>query len=276
LGRGENEKVYDGFLFVARKLGDPDHWVWQLRPSPFRLFWWLLFKARWRAAEYRAPDGTLITVNRGQYAVALRRLAETTGLSLQETRTALNSLKRCEFLTHEVTHGITVITICNYEFYQDPASYSNTPSNKRLTQSQHKPNTLKNISNTGNTGNNYICEENMNAEEKRIFDEWNNHPHIWPKHRQFTTPMRRGVTARRRTLSVDEICKSIRNYGDSTDPFWVDHREVKKRWGLDIFLSQREGGRVDQFLDGPINEKQRHTGKVGGGRRFLSRGTGSG
>lgn len=114
----------------------------------------------------------------------------------------------------------------------------------------------------------------MKAEEQRIFDEWNAHPKIKPKHRAFTTAMRKGVSARLKTYSVDEICAAIRNYGDSTDGFWVDWRERKRGWTLDVFLSRGEGAKVEQFLPGPIvSGSTRHTGKVGGGRRFLSRGT---
>jgi len=99
-----------------------------------------------------------------------------------------------------------------------------------------------------------IGANKMNEPERLIFDEWNNHARIKPCHRVFTTAMRRGVSARLENYSVEEICRAIKNYGDSNDTFWVENREIKKIWGLGTFLSRGEGEKVEKFLAGPINE----------------------
>jgi hypothetical protein len=41
------------------------------------------------------------------------------------------------------TQGKNVISICNYDKYQDPKNTANTAPNTRLTQQQHTPNTQK-------------------------------------------------------------------------------------------------------------------------------------
>lgn len=246
----EGENIPGGFILVARKIANADHWIWQLPEAALRLVWWLLLKARWKAQPFTAPDGTLLDILRGQYAVALRRLADESGLTYQKVRTSLQLLVRREFLTHKVTHGVTVITICNYEYYQDFENYINATFNPHLTQAQRKLNALKKQGKQGKQVKEDISEENVNAEEKKIFDTWNEHSSIKPTHRVFTGAMRRAATARLRHYSADDICVAIRNYGDSTEKFWAEFRK-RAGWTLDEFLSRGEGAKIEKFLAGP-------------------------
>ncbi len=249
-----------GYVLLARKLAARDGWPVQLRAEHFKFMVLLLLRARWRDGDYLAPDGTVIKIKRGQYASSVRRMAEEFGLSIQNVRTALRLLEKYEFVTRAVTRGITVINILNYERYQDIQTYVNAPSNKALTRPSHKGHTLKKESNAGNEGL-----------YKKIFDAWNSHPKIFPKHRRLTDAMRRAVAARLRDFAVGQLLQAINNYGDSDEPFWREWRETKSGWSLDQFLSRGEGAKVDKFLAGPIKAaKPCYTGAVNpGGRKFI-------
>lgn len=133
----EDGRIPEGYILLARKVAKPDHWLWRLRPQHFKFAVGILLLARWRDGSYTAPDNTVITVKRGQYAAPFRRIAHELKLSVQNVRSAVLVLRRTGFLTHEVTHGISVITICNYERYQNPESYTNAPTNTKPTQGQH-------------------------------------------------------------------------------------------------------------------------------------------
>jgi hypothetical protein len=136
----EDAKIPEGFILLARKIGAEDSWVRCLQPQHFKFMVMLLLRARWKAGVYMTPSGNILTVERGQYAAPVRRLAEECGVSYQSSRTGLILLARRGFLTHEVTQGLTVVTISNYERYQDIQNYINAIPNASLTQAQRKPN----------------------------------------------------------------------------------------------------------------------------------------
>jgi hypothetical protein len=63
-------------------------------------------------------NGSPFMVKRGQCIVGRKKLAEETGLSEQEIRTALQSLNKCHFVTSKSTNRYTLITVTKYEKYQ--------------------------------------------------------------------------------------------------------------------------------------------------------------
>ncbi len=251
----------EGFILLARKLASRDGWPVQLRAEHFKFMVLLLLRARWRDCDFLAPDGAVIKVKRGQYASSVRRMAEEFRLSIQNVRTALRLLEEYKFATRAVTHGVTVITVLNYERYQDIQTYVNAPSNKALTRASHKANTLKNDGNEGKEGNEGVY--------KRIFDAWNSHPRIFPKHRRLTAAVRRAVRARLRDFAADQLEQAVNNYGDSDEPFWREWREEKRGWSLEQFLSRGEGAKVEKFLPGPLRGRgdAAYTGAVNPQRR---------
>jgi len=98
-----------------------------------------------------------------------------------------------------------------------------------------------------------ITKETYTKEiREKIFDAWNSHPNIRPKHRVLNKATEQAINARLEQFTPDEVCTAIKNYGDSTDKFWIEWREVKRGWSLEQFLSRGEGAKVDKFLDGPI------------------------
>lgn len=259
------EAADDGFILLARKLAARDGWPVQLRAEHFKFMVLLLLRARWRDCDFLAPDGAVLSVKRGQYASSVRRMAAESRISVRNCRTAIEKLEKAGFLTRQVLHGITVLTICNYDRYQTMTSYAGTVSDAQATRARHKPDPLKNEGNEGNAGNERAY--------KRIFDAWNSHPKIFPKHRRVTAAVRRAVDARRRDFTLEQLERAIKNYGDSDEPFWREWREVKRGWGLEQFLSRGEGAKVDKFLAGPIRGRgadAAYTGAVNPeGREFI-------
>jgi len=257
----EDEKISEGFILLARRIIAEDSWVRQLKPQYFKVMVMLLLKARWKAGPYFTPSREELKVDRGQYAAPVRRLAKECGVSYQVMRTSLGLLARRGFLTHKVTQGITVVTILNYERYQDVENYINAIPNASLTQGQRKPNAQKKQGNTSKEGKKHIPEEKMRLEEKMVFNTWNEHPNIKPTHHVFTEAMRKALRARLKNYSVEQICQGIKNYGDSTAKWPRDFREGAG-WTLDQFLSRGAGqAGLGRFLDGPINDKTSRTGR---------------
>jgi hypothetical protein len=259
------EAADEGFILLARKLASRDGWPVQLRAEYFKFMVLLLLRARWRGCDFLAPDGTVIKIKRGQYASSVRRMAAEFRLTYSNCRSAVGILEAAGFLTRKVTHGVTVLTICNYGRYQDIQNYVGATDGASLTQGSRKGRALKNEGNESNEGNEVV--------HKKVFDCWNSHPNIFPKHRRLTASMRRAVASRLRDFSLEQLVAAVRNYGDSDEPFWREWREVKRGWSLEQFLSRGEGAKVDKFLAGPLRGRSAGGGYSGavnpGGRNFL-------
>jgi len=59
---------------------------------------------------------------------------------MQQTRTSINKLKSTHEITHKSTSKYTVISICNWDIYQNGEEEDNTLSNKRATNEQQTSN----------------------------------------------------------------------------------------------------------------------------------------
>ena len=117
----------DGYLLLPRALFDEPYS--QLTDKQFRLFVHLLQRARWKAGADEWWDGKEhVRVCRGQCVVSYRRLA-------QELRQSVGAIEKG--IAAEVKLGLirrqrgrqghTIITIVDYETYQDPSAYQKTP-----------------------------------------------------------------------------------------------------------------------------------------------------
>ena len=101
-------------------------WRWYKNGNTMRLFIHLLLTANWKDDGFEQ-----ITVRRGQRVASRRGLAEETGMTEREIRTALNHLISTGEVTSKSYTKYTVITIENYDRYQAPTgkTTSKRPAN---------------------------------------------------------------------------------------------------------------------------------------------------
>ena len=78
------------------------------------------------------------TIPRGSFVTSLDSLAKELGLSVQEIRTALKHLISTGELTSKSTNKYRIITVVNYEMYQQVNKQPNSPltSNQQATNNQ--------------------------------------------------------------------------------------------------------------------------------------------
>ena len=100
----------DGWIKIYRKLLD---WRWYSDTNVTRLFLHLLLMA-----NFEDKDWQNTTIQRGQFATSISRLAEQTNLSIKEIRTALKKLESTGEIVTKGANKFTTITICKYETYQ--------------------------------------------------------------------------------------------------------------------------------------------------------------
>ena len=118
----------NGFIKIHRKLLK---WEWYSNLNVRILFFHCLLKANHKSEKWQG-----IKINAGQFVTSFGHLAKESGLSVQQTRTALDKLKLTGEITNKTTSRYTIITIKNWNLYQA----NNKQDNKQITNEQQTNN----------------------------------------------------------------------------------------------------------------------------------------
>jgi len=125
----------NGFIKLHRRITE---WEWYQDTNTFMLFIHLLFKANYKDSRFQGKP-----VKRGQLITGRITLSEETGISQQSIRTCLSRLVKSGEITTQPTNRFTLVTIVNYNNYQDNSSESTSQStnnqpttNQQLTTSK--------------------------------------------------------------------------------------------------------------------------------------------
>jgi len=128
----------EGFIKLWRCLLEKSIWT-QSTPEQKAVFITLLMLANHKEKQWEW-NGKKFEANPGQFVTSLQQLAEKSGVTIQNVRTALNRFKKLDFLTDESTKTGRLVTIVNWRSYQDGRNKSNKEDNSQLTKSQQRPN----------------------------------------------------------------------------------------------------------------------------------------
>ena len=114
-------KLYEGLL----------QWRWAHKPEYMAFVVHCLLRASPTAKKWENFE-----MERGSFICGREDFAKEVGISVQTYRTILKNLQECEFLTAKSTNKGTIITICNYDSYQEVKRQNN----QRLTNDSPSPN----------------------------------------------------------------------------------------------------------------------------------------
>ena len=156
-----------GFVRVYRSILK---WEWYDDANTMRVFLHLILTANYESQKWHG-----ITVERGQRVYSSQKLAKELHMSRQETRTAIKHLISTGEITNRSTSEYSIITIKNYELYQQPTSEltSDQPTaNQRLTndQPQWKKDKESNKAKKGNRENIKEIFSDYAGDDKELFD----------------------------------------------------------------------------------------------------------
>lgn len=121
-----------GFITIRRKIVD---WEWYSDINVFRLFIHLILTANWKPKKWKG-----VLVKRGQKITSIQHMAQETGLTEQSVRTAIKKLKSTGELTTKSTNKYTVVTLTNYDFYQEKEKQTTNKTTSELTNEQQTTN----------------------------------------------------------------------------------------------------------------------------------------
>lgn len=124
-----------GWVKLHRKLLE---WEWYQDAHMVHLLVHLLLTASHENREYKG-----LTIKRGQLATTTKELAEELGTSRTSIWRRLKRLEVERFVKLEVKQKETVITICNYDSYQESKKKSETRGETKVKQSYNNRNNKK-------------------------------------------------------------------------------------------------------------------------------------
>ena len=122
----------NGHIKLYRSIFD---WEWWDDINTFRLFMTILLLANWKDKKWHGR-----MIRRGSLWTSLPTLAQKSGLTMQQTRTALNKLISTGEITDEATREGRLITVVNYSKYQADNLKSTDKATDNLTDEQQTSN----------------------------------------------------------------------------------------------------------------------------------------
>lgn len=132
----------EGWIKLHRKFLD---WEWFQVSDMIKLFIFLLLNANHNDNFWRG-----IEIKRGQYVTGLKSLSIKTNISEQSLRTYLQRLEKTGEINRQSTNKYSIITICNYDSYQENEKTTNKQTNKQLTNNQQTTNNKQELKNENN------------------------------------------------------------------------------------------------------------------------------
>lgn len=131
------ENKEKGFIKIYRSMFQ---WDWWDDINTFRLFITILLMANWQPKKWHGKK-----IPRGAFWTSLNTLSKRSGLSVQEVRTALEKLSSTNEITIKATKRGRLITVVNYDFYQDDNRKATKKTTNRTTNNQQSTNKVSTI-----------------------------------------------------------------------------------------------------------------------------------
>lgn len=140
-------------------------WEWYKDTNTKSMFLHLLLTANRKEARWQG-----IEVKRGQLITSLKSLSEKTGLSISQVKLTIDKLKRTNEITNESHSNYRLITLKNYDRYQE----NNKQPDKRTTNEQQTDD--KRATTIGEGKRLDIKKERRNTYDENFEKFWNLYP----------------------------------------------------------------------------------------------------
>jgi len=157
----------EGYIKIYRKLKD---WEWFTDSVTLMVFIYCLTSANWKDGKFKGID-----VPRGSFITGRKKMAERLNISEQSLRTAINHLKSTNEITIKSTNKFSLVTIVNWEKYQDfEEELTNKTTNKMSNEQPTTNQQLTTIEERNNIKRNNNIFIKPTLEEVRAYCEERN------------------------------------------------------------------------------------------------------
>lgn len=159
------------FIVIDRKMLK---WEWYQDSNTKDLFLHLLLTANWESKKWQGID-----IERGSLITSIKHLSEQTGLTIRQVRTSLDKLVLTNEIAKSSTSKYTVITINNYNKYQDYNKQNDKQMANQRQTNDNQTTTTKQYNNITNKQLYSCCcyaEEffgrTLNSPEIKLISDW--------------------------------------------------------------------------------------------------------
>ena len=208
-----------GWIKLHRRI--QDCWIWDEKPFDKPRAWIDLLLLANHADKKIMFNGNPLIIKRGQYLTSIRKLAERWGWSYDKVSRFLNALVLEDMLRKESDNSRTLLTVINYEVYQDvPNADECTERTPTSEPTEHQQVSTPNADRTP-TSDKQECKELKELKNNKV-----DAPKSGAK--RFTPP------------SVDEVKQYCSERGNNVDAQafvdfyqskgWVVGKEKMKDW----------------------------------------------
>tara|TARA_Y100000310_G_scaffold41754_1_gene39040 strand:+ start:1875 stop:2501 length:627 start_codon:yes stop_codon:yes gene_type:complete len=128
----------EGFITLHRSV--QKHWIWQ-EPEALKFWIALLQEANWQEKKTMF-NGSLLTVKRGELVFGRIKYSRLLNISEKKIRRYLDLLQKEQMIDQQKTNKYTLISITNYESYQNGASKGPAKGQQRATSKQYNNKTI--------------------------------------------------------------------------------------------------------------------------------------
>jgi hypothetical protein len=119
----------EGWIKAYRRLLENG---WLKNHNVFIFWMYCLFKAAYEPTK-AIVGFREVNLEPGQFIFGRRKAAKETGLSEREIRTCLAFLSKAQNVTHQTTHHFSIISIVNWNSYQNPKNENDPPNDPQAT-----------------------------------------------------------------------------------------------------------------------------------------------
>jgi hypothetical protein len=152
------DKIKKGYVKFWRSFID---WEWFTEVNTCHLFQYCILRANRSDTEWRG-----IKIKKGSFITSRAHLATATGLTERQVRTALKNLKLTNEIDIQTTNQNSIITVNNYNLYQDNDQQNNQATTKQRPSSDQAATTDNNNKNNKNINNNSSSSSSCILENK--------------------------------------------------------------------------------------------------------------
>lgn len=205
------------YIYLRKKILD---WQWFSDVNTAHFFIYCLLKANWESGSWKG-----IKYERGQFIASLETIARESGLSIQNTRTAIKHLISTQELTQSKAGKYRIFTVVKYDYYQQCNTISNNvltinqqESNKELT-TDNKVNKEKEVKEV----NKELSNDNSNSQtivhHKKIVEKWNTL-------KDYGVPTLRGITPN--SIRERDLKARLKEFGENSFDEIIEHFKISK------------------------------------------------
>ena len=131
-----------GWIKLHREISK--HWIYPSRRKFTEYEAWLdlLMRTNWKEGKAKI-DKTVVEVDRGQFITSQLKLSIDWMWSRSETRNFLNMLEKDKMIDRQSTTKYTMITICNFDSYQEAQPTNDQSTTSEETTGGHQGDTIE-------------------------------------------------------------------------------------------------------------------------------------